>query len=269
MANPTTDDLEGQLADQGFCLLEEVIPPAEVDPVGADVLRAVDLHRQERTDAPANIGAVSGLIRYCQSFTPYLIEDRLAALCQALLGEHYRVSYTSSIVNYPGNARGDWHADWPFNQRNAGHVEAPYPDMVMHLTTLWMLSPFTRENGGTLVSPGSHREPNNPSGGNGVDPQSVLEGETALTGDSGTVAVLDSRLWHAAAPNRSDQPRVGLAIRFAPWWLNLDSLMPGSDERRRLADERGMKENLVPPVPRELFERLAKEVRPLFRHWVR
>ena len=26
-------------------------------------------------------------------------------------------------------------ADWPFNQKNAGHVPSPYPDAVMHLTT--------------------------------------------------------------------------------------------------------------------------------------
>lgn len=269
MMNPTTDELRGQVAERGFCLLEGVIPAAEVGAVRADVLGAVDRHRQERRDAPPNIGAVSGLIRYSQSFTPHLTDARLAGLCLALLGEHYRVSYTSSIVNYPGNDRGDWHADWPFNQRNGGHIEQPYPDMVMHLTTLWMLSPFTPENGGTLVAPGSHRRPDNPSGANGVDPQAVLEGETVLTGEAGTVAVLDSRLWHAAAPNRSDEPRVGLAIRFAPWWLNLDSLMPGSDERRRLADERGLRENLVPPVPRGVFEGLPDDVKPLFRHWVR
>ena len=213
--NSTADDLRDQLAERGFCLLEGVIPAAEVGAVRADVLRAVDRHRQERRDAPPNIGAVSGLIRYSQSFTPYLTDARLASLCLALLGEHYRVSYTSSIVNYPGNDRGGWHADWPFNQRNAGHIQQPYPDMVMHLTTLLLdaFSPFTGENGGTLVSPGSHRRPDNPSGGNGVDPQAVLEGETAVTGEAGTVAVLDSRLWHATAPTGRTSP--GQAWRSA------------------------------------------------------
>ena len=59
-----------------------------------------------------------------------------------------------------------------------------------------------------------------------------------------------------------------MAIRFAPWWLNLDTLMPESDERCRMADERGMRENLVPPVPREVFDRLQEGVKPLFRHWL-
>ena len=47
--------------------------------------------------------------------------------------------------------------DWPFNQHNAGHIPAPYPDIVAHLTTLWMLSPYTPENGATIIVPGSHR----------------------------------------------------------------------------------------------------------------
>ena len=45
--------------------------------------------------------------------------------------------------------------------------------------------------------------------------------------------------------------------------------MPGSDERRRMVDEQGAAENEVPPVPRDLFERLPTAVQPLCRHWVR
>ena len=263
-----TEDLSLQIKEQGYCLLRDVIPSDQVERVRADVLGVVDKYKYERTDAPPRIGAVSGLIRFTQSFAPYLLDSRLGSLCRSLLGEHYRVSYTSSIVNFPGNDRGGWHSDWPFNQHNGGHIEAPYADVLMHLTTLWMLSPFTHENGGTLIAPGTHREPDNPTGNNGVSPEIVLDKEKTLVGSAGTIAVLDSRLWHATAVNGSKNPRVGMAIRFAPWWLNLDTLMPESDERCRMADERGMRENLVPPVPREVFDRLQEGVKPLFRHWL-
>ena len=240
----STEDLSLQIKEQGYCLLRDVIPSDQVERVRADVLGVVDKYKYERTDAPPRICAVSGLIRFTQSFAPYLLDSRLASLCRSLLGEHYRVSYTSSIVNFPGNDRGGWHSDWPFNQHNGGHIEAPYADVLMHLTTLWMLSPFTHENGGTLIAPGTHREPDNPTGNNGVSPEIVLDKEKTLVGS------------------------VGMAIRFAPWWLNLDTLMPESDERCRMADERGMRENLVPPVPREVFDRLQEGVKPLFRHWL-
>ena len=78
---------------------------------------------------------------------------------------------------------------------------------------------------------------------------------------------MDSRLWHAISPNQSAQSRVALPIRFAPWWLNLDSLRPGSDERQRLTAG-GLAENTVPLVPERVFANLPAEVKPLFRHWV-
>ncbi len=59
--------------------------------------------------------------------------------------------------------RGSWHADWPFNQQKAGHVQAPCADANLHLRTIWMLTPFTADTG-TLVVPGSHRLGYNPSG---------------------------------------------------------------------------------------------------------
>ena len=251
----------------GWCVIDEVIPAHEVEAVRENVLAAVDVHK--RADAPAHIGAVSGLINCDQSFAPYLAAPRLLGLCKALLGEHVRVSFTSTIVNYPGNERGQWHADWPFNQFNAGHIPAPYPDAVVHLTTIWMLSPFTAENGGTLIVSGSHRTSNNPTGNNGVEKDEPYPTELRVTGAAGSVVVMDSRLWHATAPNNAEEPRVGLAIRYAPWWLNLDVLMPDSVERRRMVEETGTKDNQVPAVPVEVFEELPAEVKPLFRHWVR
>ena len=58
-------------------------------------------------------------------------------------------------------------------------------------------------------------------------------------------------------------------MRYAPWWLNLDVLMPGSEEQMRMGEEAGYLTNNVPPVPSEVYERLPSKVQPLFRHWVR
>ena len=79
---------------------------------------------------------------------------------------------------------------------------------------------------------------------------------------------MDSRLWHAIGPNRAREPRVAVVVRFAPWWLNLDVLRPHSDERKRMVEEPGLDENLVPLVPAAVFEHLPAGVKPLFRHWV-
>ena len=256
--------LKRQIDAEGWCVIEAVIPADEVQPVKESVLASAARHKLP--DARGSLDKVSGLINFDQSFAPYLAEPRLLSLCEELLGEHARISYTTCMVTHPGNGRGAWHADWPFNQNNAGHVRAPYADQVMHVTTIWMLTPFTAETG-TLIVPRSHRQNNNPSGDNGVPADEPHPDELTVSGDAGSVLVMDSRLWHAISPNRSAEARVALPIRFAPWWLNLDSLRPGSDERARLTAG-GQSENMTPLVPADVFARLPECVKPLFRHWV-
>jgi hypothetical protein len=265
--NVTRERALFHLEMDGWCVLEGIIPPQDVDHVRECVAATVTRHRNP--EAPPGIGHVSGLIAVDQSVAGYLADYRILEIVAAVFGPHARISMTSAMVNFPGNGRGGWHADWPFNQRNAGHIPVPYPDTLMHLTSIWMLSEFTAHNGGTLVVPGSHRMRTNPTAACGIAADQPYPSEIQITGAAGSVMLFDSRLWHASAPNYSDWPRVALAVRYAPWWLNLEPLMPGSDERQRLVEESGLSENQVPPVPRRVFDALPDAVKPLYRHWVR
>jgi len=257
-----------QLQMSGFCILPNVVPAVECEGVRDSVALTVQRQREKYPGAPENVGFTPGIINHNQSFARYLAHRRLMKLMEKLLGSHVRISFTSAIINQPGNQRGKWHADWPFNQTNAGHIPAPYPDAVMHITTLWMLSPFSADNGGTLVLPGSHRLPTNPTAVDGPDPLQPFPTETNATGSAGSVLIMDSRLWHATAPNASDDPRVALAVRYAPWWLNLEVLRPESDERKWMCDESGKTDNHVPSIRRDVFLRLPASVQQLYRHWV-
>ena len=255
-----------RVALDGFCVVGGAIPAADVAAVRESVERATTAHgRDEARDQ--GIGHVPGFMRYDQSLAPYVADARLMALIEGLLGPEARVSFVTATINYPGNPRGSWHADWPFNQKNAGRIPAPYPDAVMHLTTLWMLSPFTEANGGTLLVPGSHRQPTNPTADMGVLPDAAYPTEINATGAAGSVLVLDSRLWHATAANQTDQPRVSVVVRYAPWWLNTRVLMPGSAERARLTAS-GRTENDQPPLPVEVYDNLPEITKPLFAHWI-
>ena len=147
------DQLVLQFQSSGYCVLPNVIAALDCESIRDNVSQAVDRQRQQYVNAPNNVGFTPSIINHDQSFADYLADDRVLAFVQHILGHNIRISFTSAIIN----ERGGWHADWPFNQKNAGHLPAPYPDTVMHITTLWMLSPFRQENGGTLVLPGSHR----------------------------------------------------------------------------------------------------------------
>ena len=263
-----TNDEVASIRRDGFCILDGVVPAVRVDEIRESVLKTVDAYR--RKDAASQIGFVPGLISVDQSYAEYLADDRILSIADSLLGHDARISFTSAIVNEPGNARGDWHADWSFNQRNAGHLPEPYPiDTVFHLPTIWMLSPFDDENGGTLVLPQSHRKDYNPTGDATIDALTSFQEEIHAAGEAGSVLMMDSRLWHATSPNLADSPRVALAVRYAPWWLNLEVLRPESDERRRMVTEVGQEENEVPSIPQDVYDLLSDRVKPLYRHWVR
>ncbi len=70
------------------------------------------------------------------------------------------------------------------------------------------------------------------------------------------------------APNLSQQPRVALVVRYAPWWLNLNPTLTGRPEHSAMVVETGGKNYEMPPVKKDVYEALPDDVKPLYRHWV-
>ena len=264
----TTQERVELVRDQGFCIVPDVIPESEIQGVCASVLKTANEQGEASYFAPSSTVCIAGLINYNQSFASYLVESRLTELVVSLLDEHYRVSFTTALVNHPSQERGQWHADWPFLQHCGARIVQPYPDAIMHLTCLFMLSDFTPETGATLVLPKSHRRPFNPTGESGVEKFEATSGEKYATGSAGSVLVMDSRCWHAAAPNRSKNPRVAFAVRFAPWWLNLEVLREDSFLHRRMVAAHDKPDGSVPSLPWTVYEKLPHSVKPLFHHWI-
>ena len=279
-AMETTAEILAHLKVEGYCVIEGVIPPARVGTVRqrlAACLRAARATTEKSTAAvrarghrigAAGVQALPGIINYDQSFAPYLTEARIIGAVEALFGPHYRIATNSAMANHPGNARGYWHADWPFNQTNAAHIPAPYGGAPIKLSSLWMLSEFSPHTGGTLVVPGSHRAPINPSGGAAFDREAPHPSELQIAGPAGSVMLFDSRLWHCVATNHSDAPRVAMNIGYAPWWLNLEPTRKGSPEYQAMVVETGGKPNETPLIPAPVFAALPTQVQALVRHWV-
>ena len=279
----STEEKLRHLAIDGFCVVEGVILADRIDEIRESVVEA-QAARHEKAEAELakirarghRVGArgvanLRGAINDIQTFAPYLADRRIMGIVEALFGPYARISCTDCVINHPGNEQGYWHADWPYNQTNAAHIPAPYPDATMHLSTIWMLSPFSPETGGTFVLPGSHRTANNPSAGGiaEIDSDAPYPTETQVSGSAGSVLLYDSRLWHAVPPNRSDTPRVALIVRYAPWWLNLNPTMTGTSEHTRMVIETGGKNYDSPPIRADVYESLSDAVKPLYRDWVK
>jgi hypothetical protein len=258
------EERRSQFLNQGYCYIENVIPPDRVAEIHRSVARDVEAH----SALARPTGYVPGFLRVNQSLAPYLACPAVLGFVESFFGPHARISMLTGTVNGPGIPRGDLHADWPYNQASAAHIPAPYPDCLLHIVTMWMLSDFTAEGGGTIVVPGSHCRGEHPRPGGPVDPSQPYPGERQLEGKAGTVVAFDARLWHAVAPNRTSQPRVGVLVRYAPWWLNLDTLRPGTTDHEDIVVAHDGKDSRVPALPREVFQRLPADVQPLFRYSV-
>jgi ectoine hydroxylase-related dioxygenase (phytanoyl-CoA dioxygenase family) len=266
----------------GYSIVENVIPADRVDEIRREVVEAQRAHHAEAEAELAKIRArghrvgVEGVallkqaINATQCFADHLAEDRILGTVEAFFGQFARISCTDCVINHPGNGRGYWHADWPYNATNSTHVKAPYPDAMMHISSIWMLTRFGDDNGGTFVLPGSHRFANNPATGgmSGIDQDAPHPEERQAIGPAGSVLLYDSRLWHSVAPNRSEESRVALIVRYAPWWLNLTPTMRGTPDHERMVLETGGKNYDAIPIRREIFDRLPERVKPLYRHWV-
>ena len=276
----TVDEILVDLDVQGYSVIDGVIPADRVAEVRQSVFAAHQIRAEEanaRADAvrakghrlaAAGVQAIPGIINDEQSFAPYVADERIMGAVERLFGAFVHITNVSAMVNFPGNDRAYWHADWPYNQTNAAHIPAPYPDAVIKLSSIWMLTEFSHHTGGTLVLPGSHRVCNNPSGGELHDREAPHPAEVQVSGEAGSVMLFDSRLWHCVTTNHSHQPRIALNVGYAPWWLNLQPQKEGTADFRQMVVETNGKPNVSPPIPGEVYENLPKKMKPLVRHMV-
>ena len=94
------------------------------------------------------------------------------------------------------------------------------------MNTLFAIDDFTRENGATLVVPGSHQHANPPTAGY------LLEHAVPVECPAGSMLVFDSTLWHAAGHNLSGGDRLAVNQQFTRSYIK-----PQIDYVRALGDE--------------------------------
>ena len=221
----------------------------------------------QHSDTPAPLGHVSGFLRVDQSYAPFLADLRLMAVVDRLFGEFFRISFVTGSRQRAGNQTGSGArglAVQPKCQSPGARALPGCADESRHHVDAD--DDYTVENRGTLVIPGSHKLDHSPQDRSRVDPNAKYEGEVQLVGKAGDVGLFDARTWHAIAPNVSDHERVGFIVRYAPWWINLQPLRPGSRDRRQINDANGGDDSKVEPVPLSVYERLPENLKPLVYH---
>lgn len=262
-----------QLKTEGWCMVEGVMPDHRIEELRDHVLEGHQKALQYYESIGGSLTFQTGpnnevgtnAVAFVPKLAAYFGDERVVGIAKAMLDVHIRISQTEFKTRPAGDPKREhraFHTDFPHDltdREEAGAVMMPFPNATMSLTVLWILSPFSPANGGTWVVPKSHQDLRNPR--SHLDPRNppelhddmpanaAISGEKQLTGPAGSAVILDSRIWHSAASNPSNEPRVTMLTRYAPWWLSL---------------EFGGRNNAM--VPKDVFDAFPDSVKDLYRH---
>jgi ectoine hydroxylase-related dioxygenase (phytanoyl-CoA dioxygenase family) len=193
----------------GYTVLERVIEPELVDALHADVVR---LERELAVQPGPNpfegfkTLRIYNLLARGESFRRVPVHPTVLPLVEAVIGKGCLISSLSSIEILPGEVEQPVHADdmvFPL----------PRPHVPLVCNAMWAITDFTAENGATRVLPGSHREARAP--GFFEDVEGMIPAEMPR----GSVLIYNGSLWHRGGANRSDAPRLGIAMNYCAGWL--------------------------------------------------
>ena len=202
------DDIMSAVVRDGAVILKDVLAPADLAKVNAELKPYVDAtatgqdafggFKTTRTGAVMARSPAAG--KLALNTTVRAVADRmLLANC-----DRYHIHVTQVIRIMPGQPAQPIHRDrWLWGTWLKG-IEP-------QLNTIWALSDFTRENGATQVVPGSTEWPDN---------RVALSHEIGFAEMSaGSVVLYTGSTFHGGGANTSNGDRVGLNISYSLGWL--------------------------------------------------
>ncbi len=132
------------------------------------------------------------------------IDPMLLMIIEGVLGPQFQMSVATAMCPEPGIDPQHLHQD-------DGHYPLPRPHMPLIANTLIALDDFTRENGATMVVPGSHKWTRAVE----LDAKVVYAEMPA-----GSLLIFDGALWHGGGGNTTrDRRRRSINLNFNLSWL--------------------------------------------------
>ena len=182
-----------QLATNGYTVIENVASP-EFN----ETFRNKILEMSSTGDQPMNM-----LLREDPIFCEAVLNPKLMAMAEFSVGKGFLISQVAASVRPAGSPAMALHAD-------SNWMPAPFPVHNMLLTACWACDDFTKENGATMVIPGSQtlrRHPNKQE-------TEALAGAIAIECPAGSVAMWDGNIWHGNWARKAAGERVVSHITY-------------------------------------------------------
>lgn len=204
----TASDWTARLAADGHAILPRAIDRATIDAIAADLAPVFDATPVCDGDFYGRRTKRFGRLLLRSAHAEALVRHPLILqIVDAMLRpwcDRFDLNLTQGVEIGPGALAQYPHRDQDMWAGPKGGIE-------YLVNVMWPLTPFTADNGGTVLWPGSHR----------------LQDATALPEDQAIAAVLDpgdvllflGSTLHGGGANRTGIPRRGIIVSYCLGWL--------------------------------------------------
>jgi ectoine hydroxylase-related dioxygenase (phytanoyl-CoA dioxygenase family) len=215
-----------QYHEQGYCILERVIPIEHLEHLRAECGRYIEMmHTEMDRLGTDTIGISHRDRRYFISLkhqesakvTAFLFSDVMAAITQALLGSNVYLFYEQYVVKSAEKGmKFSWHQDSGYVNSRGDVPHKPYltcwcplEDANIENGTVYVL-PYDRAGTRTVVAHEREAETNDRIGYFGDDP-----GEPAIV-PAGSIVAFSSVTFHRSGPNTTPHMRRAYLAQYSP-----------------------------------------------------
>jgi ectoine hydroxylase-related dioxygenase (phytanoyl-CoA dioxygenase family) len=249
------------LLEDGFVVLDDVVPVAVIDALREAMERDLAELQQRANAKPRPFPG------HLQHQPPFAVEHlhpevlacpEVVAACRAVMGHDIRVVLYTANTNMPGSVRQWVHCDLTQLHPDLDPVPA-----APHLVLCNVPLVDTSEHNAVELWPGTHRDPRTHGAEGarvGIAADWQAEWRTRrppvqVAQRKGSVLLRDARLWHCGVPNTAGQPRVMVAVGYAPSWYSAAPLVLPTAAR-------GVVDALEVPVLTEFRDDIADHLDP-------
>ncbi|MEM7125826.1 MAG: phytanoyl-CoA dioxygenase family protein [Chloroflexota bacterium] len=206
-----------QYRDQGFCILEDAIPPEHLSNLQSECGRFINIMHEEMDQKGTDtLGISHRNKRYfvakhsekSEKITKFLFSDIMAEVTSSLLGEDVYLFHEQYVVKAAEvGMKFSWHQDSGYVNYNNGAPHKPYlscwiplDDVTIDNGTVYIL-PFDRAGTKEIIPHLEEEGSNDKVGYFGDDPGEPVEVK------AGSIVAFTSVTLHRSGPNTTDKMR--------------------------------------------------------------